>query len=244
MDSRFHMPENTHINVRSVLNAGTKYLWLGTYTGLGVDGSQIFRSLTGGSYPVSFGPTAGIHHIHSVIEDPYNPGHIYAAMGDNGSPIGVERTKQHGAPGTWETIIPGTAPGGDWNPWQSVQISFSENWVWMAGDRIGIDVVVFDRDDLVPMSASTNHHYNIAVPNPAALGDRFYRIGYWGAVDPATESYCLVAMDTSDIGNTQGVFILPHVGGRFELVESRPSGGVGEVSGRCLSGTGCSGPGR
>lgn len=225
----FTMPAGTHINVRSALNAGTDYLYLGTYTGAGTDDSRIYRLSTadaegaGTNWQVCYGPTTGVHHVHAVAEDPYNAGHIYATLGDNSSPACVVRSTDGGD--TWAEIIDGSPD----NPWQSVQISFSPNWVWMAADRHGLDITVFDRDDLTPYSAATNHHWNIAVPNPSALGDRFYKIGYWGAVDPDTESFLLVANDTSTSGNTQGVFILPHVGGRIELVESKPAGGIGEV---------------
>lgn len=220
----FTMPTLTHANTRSCFNAGSQYLFLGTYTGLGTDDSRIYRSSDGLTWNVCYGPTAGVHHIHAVAEDPYNPGHVYAALGDNASPAGVIRSTDHGT--TWSTIIP-SVPGE--NPWQSVQISFSPNWVWMAGDRIGLVCVIFDRDTLIPYQPCSNWHYNIAVVGGTAVTDRYYQIGYWGAVDPGTESYYLVANDTSAAGNTQGIFVLPHIGGRIELLESKPSGGVGEV---------------
>lgn len=167
---------------------------------------------------------AGWRHVHSVSVDPYRAGNVYAAVGDNGSPVCIARSTDYGA--TWSTVISG-APD---NPWQSVQMSFSSKWVWVAADRIGLDAFVFDRDEKTPYVAHQGWHYNMPVVPAAAVADRFYQVGYWGAIDPSTGVFHFVAADTSTPGNTKGYFRIPYLGAPIELVETLPaSETLGEV---------------
>jgi hypothetical protein len=288
----FTMPANTHANVRSCFNAGTQNLFLGTYTGMGNDVAKVYRSPDGITWTEVL-DVPGAHHVHCVAEDPYNAGHVYAALGDNASPVCIAKSTDHGL--SWSTLVDGV---GNANAWQSVQLSFSPMWVWAAGDRIGLSAMVFGRDGSGPYNASRNWHWNTAVPGGAGArtvtdlattntsttvtsataaftsrdvgrlvvasgvpdkawisaftnsttvtmsaastatasgvtatigGDRYHQIGYWGAVDPATESFYLVANDTSAAGNRRGVFFLPQVGGDLELFEADPLNGVAEV---------------
>ena len=218
----------------TVFNAGSNYLFFGEYEAAGTNlaglgGPQLMRSTDGVTWEVVWGRDATVKHIHAVYEDPYNPGHVYMTLGDNGTPHSVLRSTEHGAAGTWEAII--TTPGSA-NPWQSVQISFSERYVWLASDRRGWSVAVFDRDDLTPYVVSLNNPYMMAVPGAAVTTDRFYEIGYLGAVDPETEVFYLSQSDTSTLGNTFGNFFLPQIGSRLELLDFGKTGSgllVGEV---------------
>jgi hypothetical protein len=67
----------------------------------------------------------------------------------------------------------------------------------------------------------------MAVPGAAVTTDRFYELGYLGAVDPATGVYYLSQNDTSTLGNTFGHFYLPQIGGRLELLDHWKSGTAG-----------------
>jgi hypothetical protein len=214
----------------TVFNAGSQYLFLGEYESDGVDiaalgGPQLLRSADGVTWETVWGRDATVKHIHGVYEDPYNPGHIYMTLGDNSTPHSVLRSTSHGAAGTWVPII----TGGD-NNWQSVQISFSPDWVWLASDRAGFNVAVFNRTDLVPYSVAVNNPALLAVPGAAVVTDRFYSIGYLGAVDPATGVFYLSQSDTSTTGNTFGHFYLPQMGGRLELLDFWKTGTAGYLT--------------
>jgi len=203
-------------------NAGSQYLFFGEYesTGTviaGLGGPRLRRSADGVTWETVWGRDAAVKHVHCVAEDPYRPGHIYMTLGDGLSPYCVLRSKQHGAPGSWENIIPSVVGQ---NLWQSVQLSFSQKYVWMASDRSGFAVAVFDRDELVPKSATLNHPYMMAVPAAAAVTDRFFELGYLGAVDPETEIYYLNQSDSSSPGNTCGNFVLPAAGGQLQLLDA------------------------
>jgi regulation of enolase protein 1 (concanavalin A-like superfamily) len=215
----------------TTFNAGSQYLFLGEYEADGVDiaalgGPQLLRSADGVTWETVWGRDAATKHIHGVYEDPYNPGHVYMTVGDNTTPVSVYRSTSHGAAGTWTPII----TGGD-NDWQAVQISFSPDWVWLAADRRGFAVAVFNRDELVPYVAASNLPRMMAVPGAPVTTDRFYEIGYYGAVDPATGVFYLNQSDTSTAGNTFGNFYLPQLGGRLELLDfgKSPYTGNGEV---------------
>ncbi|HLR93955.1 MAG TPA: hypothetical protein VK053_05490, partial [Jiangellaceae bacterium] len=202
----------------TIFNAGTEYLFYGEYEANGQDiaalgGPLLLRSPDGDTWEPVWGRDPSVKHIHGVYEDPYHPGHIYMTLGDTGTPHSVLRSKQHGAPGTWEPII----TGGN-NNWQSVQISFTQDHVWLSSDRVGFTVAIFDRDELVPRSAAFGEPYMMPVPG-GEVGDRFYQLGYLGAVDPETGIYYHNQSDTSTPGNTFANFVLPRIGGRLELLD-------------------------
>lgn len=196
-------------NVRTAFNAGSDYIFLFEYASP-PGGPRLYRSQDGVTWTQVWTDAAALHG-HAVIEDPYNAGHIYATPGDNTTASSVIRSTDHGA--TWSTIISAAT-----NLWQSVQISFDPDWVWLAMDRVGATAAVFNRTELVPYVASSNWHYNTPVPG-GAVGDRFYQIAYYGAVDPATGIYYTVANDTSVPGNKSGLFYLTEPGGRLELLD-------------------------
>ena len=215
----------------TILNAGSSYIFLAEYESTGtalaaLGGPRLRRSADGVTWETAWGREPTVKHIHCVAEDPYNPGHVYMTVGDGDTTASVLRSTNHGAAGSWSTIISAAD-----NAWQSVQISFSPDWVWLASDRIGRTVAVFDRDDLTPYSAALNDPYQMAVPGAEAVTDRFFQMGYLGAVDPDTGIYYHCQSDTSTSGNTFGIFYLPQVGGRLELIDSGKTSyhSVGEV---------------
>lgn len=65
------------------------------------------------------------NHVHYVGVDPYTD-HVYAAIGDGGVGRFI-RSKQHGDPGTWETLERGSDA-------QYTAITFSPNYLYLGTD--------------------------------------------------------------------------------------------------------------
>ncbi len=224
----------------------------------------------------------GVRHCHAVAADPYRPGHVYANFGDAGSSTKVKRSTDYGT--TWADVVTAAS-------FQAVQISFSRNWVWFAGDNVslnGFAVWIMDRAQLLPRWATTTPVQAIPVPsslpgrqitdasftassttmtsataaftsadvgrfiwnnqqvvdgcyitavtnsttvvlsNTAANtlasqsvligGDAWYNGSYFGMVDPATERFYSVAMDSSSAGTVSGLFVLDKPGAPLRLL--------------------------
>jgi hypothetical protein len=200
------------------------YLYAGEY-GEPANGPNLYRSLDASSWETVFsgadqvaliGRTA--RHIHAVAADPFNSGHVYVTTGDFGVQTGAAlwRSTASGDPGTWEVVL---ATG----LYQSSQISFAADTIWLAGDNHVDTAVVIDRATMTAAPASPTHHYEIPVPG-GAPGDAYYRIASHGAVDAGSGIYYCVT--TTDIGNTEGMFAIQSVGSPVVLVD--PGGqGIG-----------------
>lgn len=260
-------------------------------------GPQVWRSSDGTTWASVLGPVSGLRHFHAVACDPYAPGHVYLTAGDGNGKV-LYRSTDSGA--TWTLLVTN-------NRWQAVQISFSPEWVWFAGDDQSVTVWVADRSTpFTPLVASSNHHRNIAVPGggggrgpfsdgvltgssatftsataaftsadvgrfvrfdagqgPAISndngvwitavanattvtlnktaggnqtarrfwidGDTFYRTALSGCVDPDTGIYYCIAADSTSGGTRCGLFYLPRVGSRIELLEPYQSDTPGQV---------------
>lgn len=194
-----------------------RYLYAGEY-GNPPRGPNLYRSLDGTAWETVFserdqlaaiGRTA--RHIHAVAVDPYNRGHVYLTTGDFGILTGAAlwRSTRAGDPGTWEVVLPT-------GRYQSSQVSFDADTIWLAADNHVDTAVVIDRATMTASPASPTHHYKIPVPG-GAPGDAYYRIASAGKVDPSTGIYYCVA--TTDIGNTEGMFAVPGVGAPVRLVD-------------------------
>jgi hypothetical protein len=193
------------------------YLFVGEY-GDPANGPNVYRSLDGASWETIFseqdqlaliGRTA--RHIHAVAVDPFKSGHVYITTGDFGLQTGAAlwRSTEAGDSGTWEVVV---ATG----RYQSSQISFDRDAIWLAGDNHVDTAVIVDRTTMTASSASPTHHYDIPVPG-GALGDAYYRIASHGKVDSVTGIYYCVA--TTDIGNTEGMFAIPSIDSPVQLVD-------------------------
>jgi hypothetical protein len=201
-------------SLNTTMNADDSYLYLGEY-GDPQGGPRILRSADGVDWEVVFGPDASLRHIHAVAPDPYNPGDVWATTGDGGGKA-VMRSTSFGAPGSWQVVVSSSY-------WQAVQISFSPEWVFFAGDSGTGTVWVLDRQHLQPTWAATNYHATMPVPGGSA-GDAFYRNAFYGSVDPATGVYyASTAVDTSG-ANTKGLFALPAVGGELQFLDFNAAG--------------------
>ena len=129
---------------------GTEYLFAAEY-GDPVGGPSIYRSADGLTWEQVVGPLASTRHIHAVKADPFNPGHVWATLGD-GTPFTIMRSVDSGA--TWTTAVSSAV-------WQGVQISFTQEWVVIAGDSLRGTVLVVDRATNTPYMASRNFHQQI-----------------------------------------------------------------------------------
>lgn len=118
-------------------------------------GPQIWRSTNGTTWTSVLGPVSGMRHFHAVAQDPFNPAVVYATGGD-GSVKQIWKSTDFGV--TWAIIT------ADPN-WQAVQISFTAEWVWFAGDSARGSVFVMDRATNTCRWLPDNHR-NIPVPNP------------------------------------------------------------------------------
>jgi hypothetical protein len=125
-----------------------RYLYPGEY-GNPPNGPNLYRSLDGTTWETVFskadqlaaiGRTA--RHIHAVAVDPYNAGHVYFTTGDFGVLTGAAlwRSTQGGDPGTWE-VVPPTGR------YQSSQISFDADTIWLAADN-HVDTAVVATTDI------------------------------------------------------------------------------------------------
>jgi Bacteriophage T4 gp9/10-like protein len=191
------------------------YMYLSEY-GDPTGGPRAWRSSDGTTWPLIYGADATLRHIHAIAPDPYNAGHVWMTTGD-GAAKTIQKSTDYGS--NWSIIIATSA-------WQAVQISFSQKWVWLAGDSQRAAVIVIDRATGTPYNAARNTFRNIAVPAGAAVTDRFYANAWYGAVDPINDVFYSSANDTSVAGsNTPGLFYLPEVGSSLELLDKMTAAG-------------------
>ena len=156
-----------------------------------VGGPSIHRSADGTTWTTVLGPITGLRHFHAIAADPYNPGHVYATAGD-GQFKQLYRSTSYGATGTWTLLI--TA-----NDWQAVQISFSTEWVWFAGDTGRNSVYVIDRaNPTVPLVAASNYHALMPVPG-GLPGRGIFTDGALTGGSPTLTS-ATAAFTSSDVG--------------------------------------------
>ena len=148
--------------------------------------------------------------MHAIAPDPYNPGHVYMTMGDGGAREWM-RSTDYGA--TWVNLSISST-------WQAVQISFSKDWVWGAGDSQNGHIILLDRETCTPRMGTLGSIKNMAVPAAAAVTDKFYVNAWYATVDPSTEVYYMTANDTSIAGsNTGGLFATPSIGSAPVLLD-------------------------
>jgi hypothetical protein len=199
-------------------NCDASYLYLGEY-GDPAGGPNLYRSVDGVTWKTTFTGTdqtaaigTTLRHIHAVAADPYTPGHIYMTSGDFGPSAGacLWRSTNYGALDSWKVAIL-------YGAYQSVQISFDPNWIWLAADNHKSTVSIVNRSALSPQNASSNWHFEIPVPGGSS-GDAYYINAYFGAVHPSTGIYYCAAV-TGNYGNTQGLFSLAGVGEALAILD-------------------------
>ena len=192
---------------------GSRYLFLGEY-GDPKPGPRVYRSSDGEHWTTVFGPARGVRHIHGLAPDPFHPGEVWMTLGD-----GVEaarRSTQYGAAGTWDVVIESSR-------FQSVQISFRPNRVFLAADSHSRTMFVAARKDL-RVRAGTPQDIQDLRPPGSPPGTRYLFNAYFGAVDPDTGVYYCVANDDSEnepasAGAWQGMFAVRRAGGPVTILD-------------------------
>jgi hypothetical protein len=218
------------------LSHDAAYLYVGEY-GDPPDGPNIYRSADGATWQTVFSAADQLaligrtcRHVHAVAPDPFAPGHVYVSTGDFGLNTGAAlwRSTSYGDPGSWEVVLPtGT--------WQSSQISFDADRIWLAADNHVQTALVLERDSADALAASPTHHDDIPVPD-GAPGDAYLQIASHGQVDATTGIYYCVAT-TGQTGNTDGMFAITSPGAPVSLVDP---GGVGVgMQGQVFVANGC-----
>jgi hypothetical protein len=187
-------------NTRTNLTGDDTYLFFGEY-GLPQGGPSIYRSADGVNWNRCYN-NPKFKHIHAVAADPYQSGDVYATVGDG---VGVALIRSRDQGNTWANVLsPGT--------WQSVQISFDADYVWLAGDNGWSSspktAAIFDRGKLTASAASPNYHYDLPVPG----GGKWLNNAYFGAVDSSSGYYYCVTAPGSDKGTKHGMFLIPGAG--------------------------------
>lgn len=135
------------------MSADASYVYIGDYADP-TGGAHVWRGdVTTGVF-TDVTPAGIVRHVHAIKADPYNAGHIWMTTGDSGAR--TYRSTNYGA--TWTLLD---------SQWQSVQISFTEDWVYLAADSAVASVLVVDRDTLQTKVATPTWHYEIAVPGGA-----------------------------------------------------------------------------
>lgn len=180
------------------LTCDDRYIYAAEYTQQASFSPAVYRSTGDGTWETCYGPDNTIRHVHCIAADPYNPGHLWMTCGD-GTAKSVQRSTDYGT--TWSVVIASSV-------WQAVEISFTPDYIYFAGDsQYGI-VYRMDRSTLTPRWVTPQLLQNIPVLNPAALTDQYYFNAWFGAVDPSSGDYYCSANDVSAGGNTAGLFLI------------------------------------
>lgn len=193
---------------RCVLDGNDNYLHIGEY-GDPLGGPHLYRSSDGVSWEGTFANPLW-RHIHAVACDPHRP-NVYATVGD-GVGVTLLRSANNGAPGSYAIAIkPGT--------YQSVQISFAPEKIWLASDNAFTSdpdtAFTVNRDTLTIRDATPNYHQDLAVPGQP--GAKWRSNAYFGAVDPQTGHYYCVTGPASNSGTARGMFFVAREGAPVQL---------------------------
>lgn len=181
------------------LEADAEYLYAAEYTAQATFTPKAYRSADGVTWETIIDESVidVVRHFHAIAPDPYNPGHVYITCGD-GKAKTLQRSTDYGA--TW-TIIEASSQ------WQAVQISFSERYVYFAGDSQNGVAFRMDRTTLEKRWITPWLFKNIPVTRPAALTDAYYYNAWYGVVDPATGDFYSAVNDVSAGGNIPALFM-------------------------------------
>jgi hypothetical protein len=192
--------------------ADASYLYLGEYGDVPA-GPSAYRTSDGTTFTTIYtevGLTPHQRHIHAIAPDPFNVGDVWMTTGDANAAREIMRSRDYGA--TW-SVVQGHSD------WQAVYISFTPDWVYLAGDSQKSHLILIDRATGDAFHACAGLAKNIAVPGATASTDRFYANGWMGTVDPDTGAYYFITNDASVSGNTPGLFIVTEPGAAPILID-------------------------
>jgi hypothetical protein len=211
------------------VNADSKYVYIGEY-GDPKPGPRVYRSGDGIHWRTVLGPMRGIRHVHGIAPDPYRPGDVWMTTGDGTTAL--YRSRRYGAHRSWRLAVRSSS-------WQSMQISFSRSWVYLAADVHSRTFFVVNRRTQRPRLGTPQYFANIPPPG-SPTGARYLFNAYFGTVDPSTGIYYCVANDDSEgqtgANNWQGLFAVRRVGGSLSVVD--PGGQAISMNGEVFVGGG------
>lgn len=140
-------------------NTDGEYLYWGEY-GSPTGGPSLYRSIDGTTWETCLTVPNPTNHCHGINADPYQPGHVYATLGDS-SQLKHMRSTSYGARGTWAEL-----PNTGSVTWQAVQISFTKDYVYYGSDSnlAGWTAFRWDKANSRMESLSHDWHYMRAVP--------------------------------------------------------------------------------
>ena len=146
--------------ISTALAADDQYIYWGEY-GDPTGGPSVYRSPDGTTWTRILGPGSfAARHVHGIFTDPYNPGHVYLTCGDAGSAGYNYRSTNYGA--TWSPLPNGLGTN---QAWQSVQVSFDQDWIYFGPDTTSnFSVFRADRATLTPRWMGRQSHRYLPVP--------------------------------------------------------------------------------
>ncbi|MCC6530919.1 MAG: hypothetical protein IT531_00080 [Burkholderiales bacterium] len=197
-------------------SADATYMYLAEY-GDPTGGPTVWRSADGDTWTQIYtevGQGTPMRHAHAIAPDPHNAGHLWMTLGDGNANRTVLRSTDYGD--TWSTFEVSAS-------WQAVQISFSQQYIYFAGDSQRGHVWVVDRRNTQKYWVCAGLAKNMGVPAAAASTDSFYANGYFGVVDPATDEYYFSLINDGAGGNTPGLFFVPFHGAAPVLLDKLAS---------------------
>ncbi len=135
------------------------YLYLGEYgdplTGA-TPSAKVYRSSDGTTWTPIMTHAAGVRHVHCIAADPYTPGTVYMAVGDNVT-SGIWKSTNSGA--SYSAV-----PGFD-STRLIDNLTFSPDWIYASTDNAHSDLIVIDRATLTPRNGTIWDHRTLSVPN-------------------------------------------------------------------------------
>ncbi|WP_189093296.1 hypothetical protein, partial [Deinococcus ruber] len=154
-------------------------------------GGRVFRlpatDSAGTAWQTILGPLTGTTHIHAVNPDTKNPGHLWVTLGD-GVAACVKRSTDYGS--TWTDMVSDSR-------WQTVQISFDANYVYLAPDVTYNSLVVYNRATGAFQIGASAYHAYLPVLSPGV----FFDAGTTSASTTLTmKSFVTSAFDPTDVG--------------------------------------------
>lgn len=181
------------------MDADASYIYACEYTQQVSWTPRVYRSADGVTWETVINESVAgvVRHFHCIAADPYNPGHVYLTCGD-GIAKTLQRSTDYGA--TWTVIETSSV-------WQAVQISFSQDYVYFAGDSQNGVAYKLDRTTLEKRWITPWLFKNIPVPAIAALGDTFCYNAWYGCIDPTSGDFYSIVNDVSAGGNIYGIFL-------------------------------------
>lgn len=160
--------------IPTAIRATSTGLYVGEYSATpDIAGGPSIHRWDGTTHTVSLGPLAGARHIHSVYEDPYVPGTVYAMIGDFFTPYTPPAAVYKSTGGAaFQPVVFANAPSAA-STLQGVSMGFTSDYIWVASDQVqGGGPYVFTRDSNPSWRWATMRSRQDKIAVPGAVGGR------------------------------------------------------------------------